>query len=81
MKIRIALFAAAKELVGSNFVDLSLPEPATVRDLKHALVDSYPDLVSLISKSVFSVDHEYANDEQVLCGGSEVGLIPPVSGG
>ena len=81
MKISIALFAAARELVGSNSVDLNLSEPATVCDLRNALVEGYPELASLMSNSVFSVDHEYANDDSKLRDGVEVALIPPVSGG
>jgi molybdopterin converting factor small subunit len=34
-----------------------------------------------MSTSVFSVDHEYANDDLKLRDGVEVALIPPVSGG
>jgi molybdopterin synthase sulfur carrier subunit len=81
MKISIALFASAREVVGSNSVDLNLCEPATVCDLRNALVEGYPELARLMSTSVFSVDHEYANDDLKLRDGVEVALIPPVSGG
>ena len=81
MKISVALFAAAKEMVGTSSVDLNLSESATVRELRNELVKLYPELASLISNSVFSVDHEYANDQSKLLDGSEVALIPPVSGG
>ena len=81
MKISVALFAAAREMVGLNSVDLVLSESATVCDLRNALVENYPELDSLMSNSVFSVDHEYANDQSKLFDGSEVALIPPVSGG
>ncbi len=81
MKIKIALFASARELVGSNSVELVLANPATVADLRNALVDSHPGLSNLISSSSFSVDHEYAGDEHVIDDGSEIGMIPPVSGG
>lgn len=81
MNISIALFASARELVGSISVDLEVSEQATVCDLKIALVEAYPELASLMSNSVFSVDHEYANDDMMLRDGVEVALIPPVSGG
>ena len=42
MKISIVLFASARELVGSNSVELNLSEPATVCDLRNALVESLP---------------------------------------
>ena len=81
MKISVAMFASARELVGSESVDLQLPEPATICDLRKALVATYPDLSSLMRSSIFSVDHEYANDQLQLFEGAEVALIPPVSGG
>ena len=81
MKIRVALFASAKDLVGANSVELSLPEPATVKDLRIALIGVCPGLGSLMANSLFSVDHEYADDQCRLHEGVEVALIPPVSGG
>jgi molybdopterin converting factor subunit 1 len=81
MKIKIALFASARELVGASSIELAINESATVADLKATLAKSHPGLTPLISKSVFSVDHEYATEQQILTDGSEVGLIPPVSGG
>ena len=81
MKISVALFASAREIVGSNSIDLNLSESATVCDLRNALVEYYPELAGLMTNSVFSVDHEYANEQSKLFDGSEVALIPPVSGG
>ena len=81
MKISIVLFAAAREMVGASSVDLNLSESATVCDLRNELVQRYPELANLITNSLFSVDHEYANDQSELFEGSEVALIPPVSGG
>lgn len=81
MNISIALFASARDLVGSNSVNLDLSETATVCEMRNALVEGYPELASLLSNSVFSVDHEYANDDVKLRDGVEVALIPPVSGG
>ena len=81
MKISIVLFASARELVGSKSVEVDVPEWATVRELRVAVLESFPELGNLLSTSVFSVDHEYAHDEFRLFDGAEVAMIPPVSGG
>ena len=81
MKVRIVLFAAAREIVGSSRMDLSLDDASTVGDLKFKLRELYPGLTGLMEKSTFSVDQQYVRDENPLFHGAEVGLIPPVSGG
>ena len=81
MKIKVVLFALAKQIAGSNSVDIELSRPATIADLKHSLAEKLPALKDIISRSAFAVDHEYAVDSMELHGGMEIGLIPPVSGG
>ena len=74
-------FAAAKELVGTDKMDMELDDEATVGDLKQMLVEQFPSLMTLVEKSTFSVDQEYVQDAKQLYHDAEVGLIPPVSGG
>ena len=81
MKISVALFASARELVGSNSIDLILNPAATVGELRHRLIEKHPELANLIARSLFSVDHEFANDDLKLSEDTEVAMIPPVSGG
>lgn len=81
MKIRIAMFAAAKEMIDGDFVELDLPEAATLKMVKSALACRYPGLKELLSRSMFSVDQQYAADETEIGPESEVAMIPPVSGG
>lgn len=81
MIIKLLLFAAAKEIAGTQQLDVSLEQPCTVGRLKSALVAEHPELAAMVARSAFSVDHAYANDETVIGPAAEVAMIPPVSGG
>lgn len=81
MIVKVNLFAAAKDMVGSENVEVELDDAATLRELKQMLAERHPDMMDIIDKSAFAVDQEYANDSRALYHGAEVGLIPPVSGG
>ncbi len=81
MKVHVRLFALAKQRAGRSEVVVELPEPATVADLKRSLVEALPELAPLASSLLIAVDSEYAGDDQVVGPGSEVAVIPPVSGG
>jgi molybdopterin converting factor subunit 1 len=81
MKIKVVLFAVARDMIDKNSVALELSDSATVSDLKRALVNQYPNLEEIVLRSAFSVNHEYALDQTKLTENVEVALIPPVSGG
>ena len=81
MKVHVRLFALARQRAGRPEVVVELPEPATVADLKRALAEAFPELAALASSVMIAVDSEYAGDDQVVSPGSEVAVIPPVSGG
>ncbi len=81
MIVKLILFAAAKDLMGSDCVELALDDGATVGELRQMIVEQHPCMLDLVEKSAFAVDHEYARDEQPLYHGAEIGFIPPVSGG
>lgn len=81
MIVKIHLFAAAREIVGQEVVDLIIPDNSNVGQLKLSLAQQYPKMKNLISKSSISVQRQYASDDSELFDGAEVGIIPPVSGG
>lgn len=81
MIIKLLLFAAAKEIAGTQQLEVSLEQPCTVGRLKEALVAEVPKLDALTARSAFSVDQAYADDQTVIVVGAEVAMIPPVSGG
>jgi molybdopterin converting factor subunit 1 len=79
--MKVLLFARARDLIGADHVDIALPRPATVADVRHALVDRYPHAAGLIDKSAIAVNDEFANDVAKIPENAEVALLPPVSGG
>lgn len=76
MKVRVRLFAALRERVGSGSVEIDLPETAVVGDVWPALGlgEEPPGLL-------FARNRAYAERADPLSPGDEVAVIPPVSGG
>jgi molybdopterin converting factor subunit 1 len=81
MKIRVQLFAAARDAAGEDVVELEVPSAATVGDLRRALGDFNAALKPLAANLMFAVDADYADDRTVLRPDADVAAIPPVSGG
>src|SRR5262249_17385645 len=79
MKVR--LFARARELAGTDALEVSLPAGATVRDLRRHIAEQCPPLSGLLQRSALAVDDEFADDAWTLPLNAEVALLPPVSGG
>ena len=81
MKLEVFVFAAVKDRLGTDCLEMDLPAGSTVASLKLELIKRYPDLADLLTHCAISVDHEYGDDSTRLSDGVEIGLIPPVSGG
>jgi molybdopterin converting factor subunit 1 len=81
MKVRVKLFAVAKELAGGDELSVELPAKATIRDLRGAIVTVAPALARIVPHAMWAVGTEYATDDTILTEQFEVALIPPVSGG
>jgi len=81
MKLRVKLFAVARQRVGKDEIEVELPGRATVRQLRGALAQQFPPLAAVLGHVRLAVDSEYANDALELTPAAEVAIIPPVSGG
>jgi molybdopterin converting factor subunit 1 len=81
MQFSVRLFARARDLVGQDVALVELPAGATVADLRRGLDTNYPALKSLLEKSALAINNEFADDSLPLRPGSEIALLPPVSGG
>jgi molybdopterin converting factor subunit 1 len=79
--IRLQLFAVVREALGCDALDLTLPDGATVGDVRRELAKRAPRLTPAIAHFSFAVDREYALDSRLLQDDCEVACIPPVSGG
>ena len=78
MKVKVQLFAAARELAGQRAV---VVEAATVGEARRRLVEACPQLAPLAARSLMAVNAEYADDATAVGAGDQLALIPPVSGG
>jgi molybdopterin converting factor subunit 1 len=81
MKVRVKLFAVARELVGRDRVEIELPEQPTIGQLRDALAVQMPALAGLARHVMFAIGTQYADDRAVIGEASDVACIPPVSGG
>jgi molybdopterin converting factor subunit 1 len=79
--VRVKLFAAARQLVGADVVDVEVDGPATVAGTRRALVEQFPALSKLAKHALFAVNAEYASSETPISPEDEIACIPPVSGG
>ncbi len=79
MQVTVRCFAAAREALGEEVLQLDVADGATVADLKAALLARAPALQRVAM--VCAVNREYATAERRLAAGDEVAFIPPISGG
>ena len=78
--LTVALFAGMAELAGARSVTVDW-SGGTVADLRRALGVAHPKLIPLLQRSAVAVAGQYAADTLPVAIGSEVAIIPPVSGG
>jgi molybdopterin synthase catalytic subunit len=76
MRVRVRLFAGLRDRVGTEEVELELPEGAVVADALERLRS-----VTGGVQAVMAVNREYARAQTALHPDDELALIPPVSGG
>lgn len=81
MRVRVKLFAVARELAGSSEIIVELREGATIDDLRTELITLVPALARIVPHSLWAVGTEYVGGDAVLPNDADVALIPPVSGG
>ncbi len=79
--IHVLYFAAARERTGKTRDEVSSAQIATVADLLSELTRRHPSLGPLLPHLRVAVNHEFVTVQARLEDGSEVALIPPVSGG
>jgi molybdopterin converting factor small subunit len=81
MKVRVRLFAVAKELAGAEEVLVDVPAMANIGDVREAIEEMLPALRRVLRHAMWAVDAAYANESAPVNQRSDVVLIPPVSGG
>lgn len=79
--VRLLFFATFRDKAGAKEASVELPEGMTVGEFKRWLGGEYPALAEGAATVLVAVNKEYAFDGEVIPGGAEVALFPPVSGG
>jgi len=81
VNVRVRMFAALKQALGSDRVEVALPDGATIGELRRGLAEQFPPLAKSTSLVMFAIDTQYADDDAPIPPGADVACIPPVSGG
>lgn len=81
MKLRVKLFAVARQRAAAEWLEIDLPEGASVEQMRAALALSCPPLAEVLPHVRFAINSEYASENQPIPAAAEIALIPPVSGG
>ena len=81
MKVEVLLFASLRDLAQSDRISVELAEDATVADLLISISTQYPLLEDRVALRRVAVNDRFSRSEDPIPSGSELALIPPVSGG
>lgn len=81
MTVHVLFWSYFKDIVGSERLELIVPDGVTLSQLQDQLGATYPKLAALRPSTLASVGVEYQEGSFVLSDGAEVSLFPPVQGG
>jgi molybdopterin synthase catalytic subunit len=81
LDVEVRLFGGLAERAGGPRTRLTLPDDATVADLRPALAARHPSLEAMLGRVNVAVDLEVADDARPLAGAREIAVLPPVAGG
>ena len=81
VELPVFLFAAVREVVGSDQVTIQTPLPTTASALRKILSQRYPQIDTWLAVSRLAVDRRFVADEDPIESATEIAVIPPVSGG
>jgi molybdopterin synthase catalytic subunit/molybdopterin converting factor small subunit len=81
MKIKVLAFATAREAIGASEIEIELADGSDLADLASRLKSEFPALEPIWTRLAVAVDGEMVSSPVTIREGSEVALLPPVSGG
>ena len=79
--VRMLAFAGARDVLGAAEIDLPLPGPCSADELLELVCQRWPGLAPYRRSLRMAVNGSYASGAELVQGGDEVALIPPVAGG
>jgi molybdopterin converting factor small subunit len=81
VKVKLQLFAVARQWADADSLELDLSNPATIGDVRRELLARLPKLAQFGRHLRFAVNAEYADDATPISPEMEIACIPPPSGG
>jgi molybdopterin synthase catalytic subunit len=80
-EIKILFFSTLRDRAGTREALIDASPRETVSQLKHRVVEAYPNLAEPLRTCLTSINRQFAFDEDAIPEGAEVAFFPPVSGG
>ena len=81
MIVPVLLFAKARDLAGTDRIELRVPASATLVELKAELSRQCPPLATISDSLLWAINNQYAGDSSIIHEADSVACFPPVSGG
>ena len=81
VQISVRLSAALAQITGAARLQVTAPDTATVADVRHALLTTYPALAARLPHAVAIVSGEHAASTDAVLADQEVAFLMPVAGG
>ncbi len=81
MQVKVRFLSYLGALVGTEQVELDLPDQARVADLSRRLQERYPGQAPVLARVTYLVDHAGAHADTVLTDGVQVLAMLTLSGG
>lgn len=81
MKIKIELFSVYREAIGEKEIEIEIKDDAKIKDIIQFLTKKYPSIRKFIGYAIFSINHEYADENRSVKEGDEIAIFPPIGGG
>jgi len=89
MKIKLELFGASKDFSDKDFLELSIEEKSSIKDLRKKIINYVDEkfqgnenFKKIIETSTFcSENNNIVSDNYKITNDKKIGLIPPIGGG
>jgi len=81
VRYEILMFAAARDLAGTDRLMVELDPPVVAGDILAAIAVCEPELRPLLGSCRLAVNREFVANDAPVESVAEIALIPPVSGG
>jgi molybdopterin converting factor subunit 1 len=79
--IDVLLFATLRERIGERKIQIEIPRGSSIWDLKQQIAELYPSIAESLRVAIVSVNHEFAQETDLVPEHAEIAIFPPVSGG